>query len=52
MNFASYKVTEDLTQIKQKKMKDHIQNYGGIDAGIYAAMKDESELKRYRFNSF
>ncbi len=44
VNFASYKVTEDLTQIKQK-MKDHIQNYGGIDAGIYAAMKDESELK-------
>ncbi|MEI3402013.1 MAG: hypothetical protein V8R51_06785 [Clostridia bacterium] len=44
VNFASYKVTEDLTQIKQK-MKNHIQNYGGIDAGIYAAMKDGSELK-------
>ena len=42
--FPSYKITDDLTQIKQK-MKEHIQNYGGIDAGIYGAIKDESETK-------
>ena len=36
VDFPSYNSTEDKTQIKQQ-MKEHIKNYGGIDAGIYGA---------------
>ena len=34
VDFPSYSATEDTTQIKQQ-MKEHIKNYGGIDAGIH-----------------
>lgn len=34
--FPSYKSTDDKTQIIQQ-MKEHIKNYGGIDAGIHGA---------------
>lgn len=34
--FPSYSSTDDTTQIKQQ-MKEHIKNYGGIDAGIHGA---------------
>ena len=38
VDFPSYNSTEDKTQIKQQ-MKEHIKNYGGIDAGIYGAAR-------------
>ena len=37
IDFPSYSSTEDKTQIKQQ-MKEHIKNYGGIDAGIHGAI--------------
>ena len=40
--FPSYKSTDDKTQIIQL-MKEHIKNYGGIDAGIHgASIRDTS----------
>ena len=36
INFPSYKPSDDKTRIKQQ-MKEHIKNYGGIDAQIYGA---------------
>lgn len=36
VTFPSYSSYDDKTMIKQQ-MKDHIKNYGGIDAGIYGA---------------
>lgn len=36
ITFPSYSKSEDKTQIKQQ-MKEHIKNYGGIDAGIHGA---------------
>lgn len=36
VDFPSYKSTDDTTQIMQQ-MKEHIMNYGGIDAAIHGA---------------
>lgn len=36
VTFPSYQITDDTTEIK-KQMKEHIKNYGGIEAGIYGA---------------
>ncbi len=41
VDFPAYNSTEDKTQIKQQ-MKEHIKNYGGIDAGIYGASLSDS----------
>ena len=36
VDFPSYNSKDDKTQIKQQ-MKEHIKNYGAIDAGIHGA---------------
>lgn len=36
IDFPTYRISDDLTQIKQQ-MKQHIMNYGSIEAGIHGA---------------
>ena len=40
INYPSYKITDDLTKIKEQ-MKYHIKNYGSIEAGICGSLNDE-----------